>query len=111
MPMQEVLENLYLACLEDVNNLEILNSYHVQSILTVDSKPLMNGLSASNTAAISCEYLRLLDMESEDLLSHLDRTTQYIESCRADNKAIVVHWLVGTVIVMYVRTSLWVFLT
>lgn len=86
----QVLENLFLGSLDDAENNDLLKQHDIHAILTIDAKPLMLGIEIQG----QCKHLPLLDMSSEDILSHLEETTQYIEGYRSDNKSVLVHWYV-----------------
>ena len=93
MPVQ-VLENLFIGCLDDVENRGIMAALGVQAILTVDSKPLGKVIQAVDAVCeMTYKLVPVLDVDTEDILSHLAHTNQYIEESRSQEKAVIVHWL------------------
>lgn len=93
MPVQ-VLDNLFIGGLDDVENVDTIQSLGIKCILTVDSKPLMNTKQLVDSGEVRCDHVRILDLDTEDLLSHLPNTTQLIDRCRSEESPVIVHWFV-----------------
>lgn len=88
MGLVQILDHLYIGGLTDVLIEHNLCSRNISAIVTADIKPLAFEI----VKHVDYKHIPLLDVDSEDLLYFIDDTVQFIDSCRLDNKAVLVHW-------------------
>ncbi|KAF6025382.1 DUSP12 [Bugula neritina] len=83
-----VLEHLCIGNLSNVCDAMCLKKHHIQSIMTVDVKPL---------SVESCLYkqIPILDLANEDLITHLEDALKWIDQSRLNNKTAIVHCNAG----------------
>ncbi|CAH2002478.1 unnamed protein product [Acanthoscelides obtectus] len=85
-------ENLYLGGLAAAKNIDVLNKFKINHIITIDTCPLPRTIT--NLKDIKTMYIQLSDLPKEDLLSHFDETDEFIKEGMA-NGAVLVHCYFG----------------
>lgn len=90
--LDEIEHKLFLGGQSAARNSELLQKNRITHVLTIDIRPLPPTIVHQNH--LTTKYLQLLDLPSEDLLSHLDDTFDFIEKGQ-QNGAVLVHCYFG----------------